>query len=95
MKKSGLALKFATLANALLLVGAFVGCPARKDPVIIGTIAPPTDHFERIVQPIKTPPREDSDRFMPPAIAPPPIDFERFVPLPSPQDLKKDGPASR
>jgi hypothetical protein len=41
MKKRSLILQIIAIANALLITAAFVGCPARKDPVIV-TIAPPT-----------------------------------------------------
>jgi hypothetical protein len=40
MKKRSLILKTLAIANALLVTGAFVGCPARKDPSLL-TIAPP------------------------------------------------------
>jgi hypothetical protein len=67
-------LKIAVIANAILLVGAFVGCPWRRDPQIVPpTISPPTDHFHI------APPPSHSD-FVPPTISPPTDHFERVLP---------------
>jgi hypothetical protein len=40
MKKRSPIVKILTIANALFITAAFVGCPARKNPDI-ATIAPP------------------------------------------------------
>jgi hypothetical protein len=40
MKQRSLILRILVIANALLITAAFVGCPGRKDPLMV-TIAPP------------------------------------------------------
>jgi hypothetical protein len=73
--------KFAVIANAILAVVAFVGCPCRKNTDVVPLpIAPPRDNF---IPPTISPPR---DHFIPPAIAPPPVDFQGRVPPPPPRD---------
>jgi hypothetical protein len=86
MKKRSLALKIAALANAILLIGAFVVCPACKNrtDVIPATISPVRDDFQR---------------FMPATISPPPLDFQRLLPPnekapPPQQETRNDRPGA-
>jgi hypothetical protein len=82
--------KCAVIANAILAVVAFVGCPCRKNSGIVPpVIAPPRDNF--IPQPISTP----RERFMPPTIAIPPPDFQDRQPVvvpAQPSQNTKDAP---
>ena len=49
-KRRAFAVKIVAIANAILLVAAFVGCPSRKDPTIMPfTIAPPPPDFQRLL----------------------------------------------
>jgi hypothetical protein len=50
MKKAGSALKIAVIANAILLVVAFVGCPSQR-ATILPHIAPPPPDFQRLLPP--------------------------------------------
>ena len=86
VKKRSVALKIAALANAILLVTAFVGCPACKNR---------TDIMPATISPV----RDDFQRFMPATISPPPEDFQRLLPptekVPPPQqETKTDRPGS-
>lgn len=77
MSKRNLALKVAAIANAVLLVALFVGCPARnRTDIMPGTISPVIGDFQRHVPPDV--PKTD-ERFMPPAISPVIGDFQRHV----------------
>jgi hypothetical protein len=68
------ALKIAAIANAVLLVALFVGCPARnRTDIVPPTISTPTGDFQRHV------PQQD-ERFMPPSISPVIGDYQRHMP---------------
>ena len=69
MKQRPLVVKIAVIANAFLLVVAFVGCPGRQDPTIMPApimtvppnimphpISPPPAHFREVLQPPDPPP---------------------------------------
>src|SRR5262249_48967408 len=88
MRKQPLGLRIAVIANALLLVAAFIGCPARNRPDIMPpTISPPPPHF--MASPIATAPPDfqvmpapvscgPRDFQPPPFLSPPPTNNQRF-----------------
>ena len=62
MNKRPLTAKIVVIANAILLVAAFVGCPARKGPDVVPLpIAAPLPHFERFLSPGQTTPSSQQD----------------------------------
>jgi hypothetical protein len=70
MKKPGLVLKVAAIANAVLLVAAFVGCPSQRggvlphiapNPGVIPHIAPPPPDILPHIAPV----RGDFQRLLP------------------------------
>jgi hypothetical protein len=60
MKNAGLALKIAVIANAILLVVSFVGCPSQRE-TIIPHIAPPPPDFQRLLPPDGPAPSSSQD----------------------------------
>ncbi len=63
MKKPGVGLKIAVILNALLLLVAFVGCPARRDRIIDPVISPVMPDFRRLLDPPSPPdPKKDEPK---------------------------------
>ena len=90
MKQRPLVVKIAVIANAFLLVVAFVGCPGRQDPTIMPPVIRPygfDDKQKFMPSPIMTVP----PNIMPPTISPPPAHFREVVqpPDPPPANSKK------
>lgn len=56
MKKPGLVLKIAVIANAILLLIAFVGCPSRRESIFPHIAPVPIEHNHIIPHPIASPP---------------------------------------
>ena len=71
MKRPSVAVKIAAVANAIVLVAAFAGCPSRRES-IVPHIAPPPPDFNIVPPPI-APPREHfrgvlpADKTVPPS----------------------------